>query len=149
MWKLLLFVVLTASLAGCATHVTTLRVDLEEERFGGVRELGRMVAEEFEMTPAPGASGPAHRNGEWLVLGDYRRHRPEALGATGSSAYLVLLLFGSVDESTVEVQLYDFSHGAETEFARTIREEIERRLASLTPGRRIRTAQEKVRALPP
>ena len=83
------------------------------------------------------------------MLGDFRRHRPEALGVAGSSAYLVLFLFGSVDENVVEVQLYDFSHGAETDFARALREEIERRLAGLAPGRTIGMAQERVRALPP
>jgi hypothetical protein len=69
--------------------------------------------------------------------------------SVGDPTHLVLLLFGSADERSVEVQLYDFSHGAETDFARAIREEIERRLAGVAPGRRIRTAQEKVRALPP
>lgn len=149
MWRPLLLAVFVASFAGCATHVTTLRVDLEEGRFGEIRELLQSVAKEFEMTPAPDASGLAHRNGDWLVLGDFRRHRPEALGATGSSAYLVLLLYGSPDQKNVEVQLYDFSHGVETAFARTIREEIERRLEGVVPGRRISRSEERVRALPP
>jgi hypothetical protein len=138
-------------LVGCATHVTTLSVRAERDRWHEFKILGETIARELEFTrqPEPRSETMTTTTDPFVSLGMYVRDHPDEERTTGSYAYLVLFVFAEIDPPVLNFRLFDYSHGHETEFAAQVRDAIKQRLVELAPEEQVRVSHKRIRALPP